>query len=85
MAGGARGARLLAVLFVAGETTEALMHADGCAIVAGADLAAGFRGVALVSQSLALIRADLDGARAVVHLREGQTDKRNVVLLATIE
>ena len=70
MAGCARCSRLLAVFLVAGETTEAFVDSGGRAVVAGADLAAGLRGVALVAESLTLVRADLDPAGAFVHLWE---------------
>ena len=85
MARYARCSRLLAVLLVAGETTEAFVDTDGCTVVARSDLAAGLRCVALVAEGLALVGAYFDGARAITHLREGQTRKRNVVLLATVK
>ena len=67
--------RLLAVFFVAGETTEAFVDSDGRAVVAGSDLVAGLWGMALVAESLALVGADLDQASAFEHLRKRQSGK----------
>src|SRR5450631_1022739 len=85
MARGARCSRFLAVFFVAGETTEAFVDSEGRAVVAGVDLAAGLRGVALVAESLALVGADLDQASAFEHLRERKTGECDVILFATIK
>lgn len=81
----ARGARLLAVLFVARETAQAFVDSDGSAVVTGADLAAGLGRVALVAESLALVGADFHEARAFVQLRKREIRKRHVVLLTAIE
>ena len=59
LTGRAGCSRRLAVLFVAGEATEALMNADRGAVVAGTDLGGCLWGVALVAKSLALVRAYL--------------------------
>lgn len=81
-AGGASG---LAVLFVAGEAAQAFMNADGSAVVAGAHLTAGIRGVTLIAECLARIGADLDQPGAFEHLRQREAVERDVILLAAIE
>ena len=49
VATGARGARLLRVALVAGQSAYAFMHADGGAIIAGGHLETRQRGMALVT------------------------------------
>jgi hypothetical protein len=85
MAIGTRCASLLAVFLMTGEATEAFVYSNRCTIIAGSHLAASQRGVALVTESLAAIRTDLDNAGSFVHLREWQMAQRNVVLFATIK
>jgi len=82
---GARGARGLSMLLVAGEAAEALMNTNRSAVVAGADLRRGGWGMALITQRLPRIGADLDRARAIVHLRHWKAADGNVVLLAAVE
>ena len=83
VAGFAGGRRVLVVTGVASEAADAFVNTHGCAVVAGADLRAivvlsgGSAGVgdagrvALVTDGLALIGADLYDARAIEELREG--------------
>ena len=59
VAGGARRSRRLSMLLVAGEATQAFVHADRGAVVAGRNLGGGRGRVALVAKRLTLIRADL--------------------------
>src|SRR6476646_1658348 len=73
------------MLFMAGEAAKAFVDSDGSAVIAGADLrVCGWR-VALVAESLALVRTDFHEARAVIHLRQRQTSQGYVILFAAIE
>lgn len=85
MAGSAGGASRLTMLLVAGEATQAFMDTDGSTVVARADLASRVGRVALITQRLPWIGADLHWACAVIYLRERKTVERDVVLLATVE
>lgn len=85
MAVSARGARVLAVLLVTSQATEAFMNTSRRPVVAGPNLGSGCGGVALIAESLPLIGADVDRTRAFKHLRQGQAGQRNVILLAAIE
>ena len=59
MASGAGSARVHAVIFVAGEATEAFMNPHGRAVVAGVDLPGGNRSMALIAERLPWVAADL--------------------------
>lgn len=85
MAGRAGSTGGLAVFFVAGEATESFVDADRSAVVAGVDLAAGIRGMALVAESLTLVGTDLHRARSFIHLRHREAIQRDVILLAAVK
>jgi len=68
MARAARRSRLLAMFKVAGQTTQSFVDADGSTVVARVDLLSGCGRVALVTQSLALVGADMNFTCAVEHL-----------------
>ncbi len=70
MAGRAGGARLLAVILVASETTEPFVDAHGRAIVAAGDLEGGKRRVAWLAERLPAVGADFDRVLAVAHFRK---------------
>ena len=65
VAGAAGRARLLAVFEVAREAAEPFVHTDGCAVIAGMHLSRGSGRMALIAQSLALVRANRNHARPV--------------------
>jgi hypothetical protein len=69
----AGGAHVWAVVLVTGKVAEAFVDSGRRAVVTGSNLAGHQRGVALVSESLALVWADPDEAGALVHLRQRQT------------
>ena len=73
------------MLIVAGKATEALVNSDGSAIVAGSDLSASVRSMALIAERLAPVGTDADQAISFMHLRQRQVIQRNVVLLAAVE
>ena len=97
MTGFAGGARVLIVAGVTGDATDALMNANGSAVVAGAELgtpAAGFcdgarlrpaRRVALIADGGAEIGAYGHEARAIVQFGDGQRGRGEVHLLAAVE
>ena len=64
VAGRARGPGLLAVLRVAGQATNAFVHADSGTVITTAHLHGGDWRVALVAQGLTPVLAHLDRARA---------------------
>lgn len=88
---------VLAVAGMTGETTDALVNAYGSAVVAGTELRAVVidrcdgislrlaRRVALVAEGLALVGADLYGARAVGELWKREQANREVHLLAAVK
>ena len=74
-----RGARLLSVVFVAGKATESFVNSDGRAVVPRSDLLGCQRSVALVAESLALVRADLHQPLPFVHLGQRQLIRGHVL------
>ncbi len=81
---GARGARGLAVLRVAGRAAQPFVDAGGGAVVAREDLAAGARCVALVAEGLSPVGARLHDALAVVHDRQRQPVEADVLEGASV-
>jgi len=96
VAGLAGGCCVFVVAGMACETTDALVNADGSAIVAGAELRTVVIGrcdgisfrlawrVALVAECLALVGADFYGPRAVGKFRESKLADSEVHLLAAV-
>ena len=96
VAGLAGGCCVFVVAGMACETTDALVNADGSAIVAGAELriivigrcdgvGVGLaRSVALVAECLALVGADFYSARAFGEIRESKLADSEVHLLAAV-
>jgi len=85
MTGRARRTSLLAVLLMAGETTQPFMHADGCAVITRTDFESGKRRMTLVTKRLASVRADLEGPHPFVHLWQGKALQGNVVEFPPVE
>ena len=96
MTGFAGGARVHIVAQVAGDATDALMHANSGAVVAGANLLAPIvsrrnraglclaRRMALVAEGLARILAHGHRASAIVQLRDGERGGGKVKALAAV-
>lgn len=70
MARGARSPRTLSMFLVTRQATQSLMHPDRCPIVSAPNLSIRQRRVALVTKCLSHIRADLNVALAIDHLRQ---------------
>jgi len=81
----AGGARQLAVIEVAGEATQAFVHADGSAIVARSNLLRCAWSVALVAERLSRIGTDLHRAIPIFHFRQAQSADGNGLHLTAIE
>ena len=69
---GAGGASLLPMFLMTGETTQAFVDTDGCAVVTGRHLRRGKRRVTLVAEGLPGVGTCLDGAFGVAHAGQRQ-------------
>ncbi len=85
MAGGARGAGGLHMFLMAGEATDAFVHAHAGAIISRTNLAGGERRVALIAERLALIGTHLHRTQTIQHRGKRQVDSGNVGELTAIE
>ena len=81
----ARRTGLLAVLLMAGETTQPFVHADGCAVISGSNFKSGKRRMTLVTKRLARVRTDFDGPRLCAHPGQRKPLHGNVLEFPPIE
>jgi len=85
MAAGAGGARVLGVVVVAGQATDALVDAHAGAVIPRARLAVRLRRVALVAEPLPRVGAHGHLPLAVEHLRNGHLQRPDVTLRPPVE
>lgn len=85
MAGGARSLGFLIVPLMAGKTADPLVNSHRRTIVAGMDLCAGHRGVALIAEGLAWIGTDLHRGIALMHGGQGEFFKSYGIEFAAVK
>ena len=68
-----------------GETTKPFVNTDCSAIVPGARLSIGERRMALITESLANVRAELDISIAHAHCGQWKMSERHVVEFSPVE
>lgn len=81
----AGGARLLTVLGVARQATDAFVYAHASPVIAASYLTRSDRGMALIAERLSLVGTHSYGTRALEHRRYGQVGDRHVLLAPPIE
>ena len=75
----------MAVLFMAGETAQSFMYADGRPVISGADLRIGERSVTLVAKRLPRVGTDSYHSPRPAHVGQRKASHGNVLELSPVE